>query len=120
MLERRCPESPLIVISHNPFAGPAGLAGSNAAIPTDGILVGTTIFGLFESPLGRHYANNFTSRPVGGRQNLSEHLHMVISDRRMQPRAGRRIDYGERRCIHVSDHGIQNTAGFFETFVQIV
>ena len=51
--------------------GPAGPAGSNAAISTDGISVGTTIFGLFESPLGRHYANNFTFRPIGGRQNLS-------------------------------------------------
>jgi hypothetical protein len=30
--------------------GPAGPAGSNAAIPMDGISVGTTIFGLFESP----------------------------------------------------------------------
>ena len=99
--------------------GPAGPAGSNAAIPTDGISVRTKIFGLFESPWGRHYANNFTFRPVGGRQNCSERLHMVISDRQVQPRAGRRIDYGERRCIHVSDHGIQNTGGFFRNFVRI-
>ena len=99
--------------------GLAGSAGSNAAIPTDGISVGTRIFGLFESPWGRHYANNFAFRPVGGRQNLSERFHTVIFDRQMQPRAGRRIDYGEWRCIHVSDHGIQNTGGFFGTFVRI-
>ena len=99
--------------------GPSGPAGSKAVIPTDGISVGTTILGLFESPWGRHYANKFTFRPVGGRQNLSERLHMVISDRQMQPRAGRRIDYGEWRFIHVSDHGIQNTKGFFGTFVRI-
>ena len=99
--------------------GPAGPAGSDAAVPTDGLSVGTTIFGLFESPCGRRYANNFTFRPVGGRQNLSERLRMVISDRQMQPRAGRRIDYGEWRFIHVSDHCIQNTKGFFGTFVRI-
>ena len=99
--------------------GPSGPAGSKAVIPTDGISVGTTIFGLFESPWGWHYANNFTFRPVGGRQNLSERLRMVISDRQMQPRAGRRIDYGEWRFIHVSDHCIQNTKGFFGTFVRI-
>ena len=99
--------------------GPAGPASSNAAIPTDGISVETKIFSLFESPWGRHYANNFTFRPVGGCQNLSERSHTVIFDRQMQPRIGIRIDYGEWRCIHVSDHGIQNTGGFFGTFVGI-
>ena len=90
-----------------------------AAIPTDGVSVGTTIFGLFEAPWGRHYANNFTFRPVGGRQNLSERLHTVIFDRQMRPQSGRRIDYGEWRCIHASVHGIQNTGGFFGTFVRV-
>jgi hypothetical protein len=46
-------------------------------------------------------------------------LHTVIFDRQMKPPAGRLIDYGEWRCIHVSDHGIQNTGGFFGTFVPI-
>ena len=72
--------------------GSAGPAGSNAAIPTDGIPIETAIFGLFEWPWGRHYANNFTFRPVERRQNLSERLHTVIFNRQMQPRAGRRID----------------------------
>ena len=99
--------------------GPAGPAGSNVAIPTDGVSVGTTIFGLFEAPWGRHYANNFTFRPVGGRQNLSERLHTLIFDRQMRPQSGRRIDYGEWRCIHASVHGIQNTGWFFGTFVRV-
>ena len=29
------------------------------------------------------------------------------------------VRHGEWRCIHVSDHGIQNTGGFFGTFVRI-
>ena len=94
-------------------------AAAGGAIPTDGISVGTTIFGLFESPSGWRFGNNFTFHPVGGRQDFSERLHTVIFDRQMRPRAGIRIDYGEWRCIYDSDYVIQNTGGFFGTFVRI-
>ena len=98
--------------------GPAGPAGSNAAIPTDGVSVGTTIFGFF-STARRHYPDNFSFRPVDSSQYGAERLHTIVFDRHMQPQTGRRINYGEWRCIHATGRGMQNYEGLFRTFVRI-
>lgn len=100
--------------------GPAGPAGSNATLPLDGMSVGSTIFGFFDGPTYRRYPDHFTFRPVGGRANNFDRLHTVLFDRNMRPLIGRRIDFGEWRCVHASREVIQNGGGgYFGTFVRI-
>ena len=89
-------ESPLIVISRNTSAG---AAGSNAAIPTNGLSVGSVVLARFTGITNVWYHGGFTFRPA--RQlNHGPALRYVVLMDDMRPVMGGYIDVGEWRCLN--------------------
>jgi len=107
-------ESPLIVISRNPSAP----AGSNAAIPTDGLSVGSVVLARFTGITNVWYHGGFTFRPA--RQlNHGPALHYVVLMDDMRPVMGGYIDVGEWRCLNFGMGPFVNRGSWIGLFVRI-
>ena len=126
-------ESPLIVISRNPSAGaavirrrsgagkasaPSAPAGSNAAIPTDGLSVGSVVLARFTGITIVWYHGGFTFRPA--RQlNHGPALRYVVLMDDMRPVMGGYIDVGEWRCLNFGMGPFVNRGSWIGLFVRI-
>ena len=95
-----------------------GPSGSNAAIPTDGLSVGSVVLARFTGITNVWYHGGFTFRPA--RQlNHGPALRYVVLMDDMRPVMGGYIDVGEWRCLNFGMGPFVNRGSWIGLFVRI-